>query len=97
MMLDKKFWKSINAKVVARYREAIFDNAGKGKNARDVNGYTYPAYKKNKKGVSEYAIKKQRGTIERQKASFKNSTAPVLTGDLFKVSDVCDDSVLMSV
>ena len=35
-MLDKKFWEKINANVVARYREAIFDNVGKGKNARDV-------------------------------------------------------------
>ena len=83
MMLDKKFWQSIDSKVVARYREAIYDNVGKGSGARDVFDNPYQPYKKNKDGISEYAIKKQRGTIKRQKASFKDSTAPVLTGDLF--------------
>ena len=77
MMLDKNFWEKINANVVARYREAIFDNVGKGEGARDVFGDSYPTYS------TGYAIKKQSGLIKRQKASFKNSTAPVLSGDLF--------------
>ena len=77
MMLDKKFWQKIAPNVVARYREEIFDNVGKGEGARDVFGNTYDAYSKG------YAIKKQSGLIKRQKAKFKNSTAPVLTGDLF--------------
>jgi len=77
MMLDKKFWLDIGKHVVTRYREFIFDNVGKGSGAKDVFGNTYDAYSKG------YAIKKQSGTIKRQKASFKNSTAPVLSGDLF--------------
>ena len=76
-MLDKKFWLDIGKNVVSRYREAIFDNVGKGSGARDVFDNPYPQYSR------EYAIKKRSGTIKRQKASFKGSNAPVLSGDLF--------------
>ena len=77
MMLDKKFWLDIGKNVVARYREFIFDNVGKGSGAKDVFGNPYPQYSK------EYAIQKSTGKLKRQKASFKDSNAPVLSGDLF--------------
>lgn len=81
-MLDKKFWLTINEHVVSKYRKHIFDPKNGGKQASDVYGNTYPEYKKNKKGVSEYAIKKQSGTMHRQHTKFKDSNAPVLSGDL---------------
>ena len=40
-MLGREFWSSINMKVVARYREAIFDDVGSGKDAKDVYGNEY--------------------------------------------------------
>ena len=77
-MLDLRFWQKINANVVARYRKAIFDPAGGGSGAKDVFGKPYPAYK------SSYSVAKRTGKIKRQDEKFKGSTAPVLTGDLYK-------------
>ena len=77
-MLDFKFWQKINANVVARYRKAIFDPAGGGAGAKDVHGKSYPSYKSN------YNKAKKTGQLKRQDAKFKNSKAPVLSGDLMK-------------
>ena len=75
-MLDKKFWQSIQANVIARYREHIFDFPGRGENAKDVYGKDYPPF-------SEYSEDYQ---IEKKKKgkAFKDSNAPYFTGALFR-------------
>ncbi len=77
-MLDKKFWLQIGKRVVTRYRSWIFDDAGGGKNAKDVHGDPFPPYKR------QYSRKKTTGRLKRQVAKHRNSTSPVLTGDLMR-------------
>ena len=75
-MLDLKFFQKIDANVVAKYRKHIFDPDGKGQDARDVYG------KKYKKYSERYSKAKKTGKLTRQRTQFKDSTAPVLSGDL---------------
>ena len=77
-MLDSKFFRKINAEVIMRYRKHIFDPAGGGKGAKDVYGKSYKGYS------SGYSKAKKTGQLKRQDEKFKNSTAPVLSGDLYK-------------
>ena len=62
--------------VVARYREAIFDFDGGGKNARDVFDNKYKAY------TSDYRKSKRTGRLNGQSTAHKDSNAPILTGAL---------------
>lgn len=79
-MLDKKFFQKIGANVVARYRKLIFDNKNAGKGARDVYGNEYPPFNEYSK---KYREDKKSGTLNRAKSTYKDSNAPLLTGDLF--------------
>ena len=82
-MLDSKFFRKINAEVIMRYRKHIFDPAGGGKDAKDVYGKKYKEYK-NPQDPYSYANLKKKGNLKRQDEEFKNSNAPVLSGDLYK-------------
>ena len=79
-MLDKKFFKDISADVVMKYRKHIFDPKGGGAKARDVFDNEYKGYKKSYKKASGNL--KVNGKPQDRK--FAGSTAPVLTGDLYK-------------
>ena len=82
-MLDSKFFRKINAEVIMRYRKHIFDPAGRGKNAKDVYGKPYKVYEDVENPYS-YGNRKKTGQLKRQDEKFKDSKAPVLTGDLYK-------------
>ena len=75
-MLDAKFWKSVGIDTVACYRRHIFDPDGHGAGAMDIHGDPYKDYSE------DYREAKKTGTLNRQATDFKNSNAPVLTGDL---------------
>ena len=75
-MLDNKFFRKISADVVMNYRKHIFDPAGGGSGAKQVDGKSYPSYSPN--------YKKSTGNLKRQCSKFKDSKAPVLTGDLLR-------------
>ena len=78
-MLDRKFFAKNAANIVARYRKHIFDPAGGGKKARQVDGRAYPS-----KYSNQYSIAKKSAKIKRSDTKFSQSNAPVLTGDLLK-------------
>ena len=79
-MLDNKFFRKISADVVMNYRKHIFDPAGGGSKAKQVDGKSYPSYSPN--------YKKSTGNLKvngkPQHKKFKSSNAPVLTGDLLR-------------
>ena len=79
-MLDNKFFRKISADVVMNYRKHIFDPAGGGSKAKQVDGKSYPSYSPN--------YKKSTGNLKvngkPQHKKFKSSKAPVLTGDLLR-------------
>ena len=79
-MLDNKFFRKISADVVMNYRKHIFDPAGGGSKAKQVDGKSYPSYSPN--------YKKSTGNLKvngkPQHKKFKGSKAPVLTGDLLR-------------
>ena len=81
-MLDKKFFNKIKNQVRDKYRKHIFDPKGGGSGAKDVFGKNYPDY------TTGYERAKSTGNInvygKPQDLKFKNSKAPVLTGDLYK-------------
>ena len=77
-ILDRDFWNTLAVETVMRYRKAIFDPAGKGKDAKDVHGAKYKNYS------PDYKEAKRTGKLPRQDSSFKDSNAPVLSGDLMK-------------
>ena len=101
-MLDNKFFRKIAAEVVKEYRKYIFDPAGGGKGAKQVDGKPYPNYSKKGENIGwrtigegkktrsvfidSYANRKKTGNIKvgqkPQHQKFKDSKAPVLTGDL---------------
>tara|TARA_Y100001973_G_C5197628_1_gene335388 strand:+ start:2133 stop:2579 length:447 start_codon:yes stop_codon:yes gene_type:complete len=74
-MLDKQFFDRIAPNVTARFRKIIFGSESGGKGARQVTGQPYPNY------TPEYNKKKKQGTGKRQDPEFKDSNAPVFTGD----------------
>ena len=76
-MLDKKFWDKLSLKVIPRYRKHIFGTTSGGKKAKDVYGKSYPVYK-------DKGIRKRLGVGKRQSAKYKDSNAPVFTGDLLR-------------
>ena len=80
-MLDRNFFNELGKETSLMYRKLIFDPKGGGKGAKDVYGNGYPKY------VSEYENAKKAGTLygidkTPQDPKFKNSKAPVLTGQL---------------
>ena len=77
-MLDRKFFIENAANIVARYRKHIFDPAGGGSAAKQVDNKPYPSY------TSKYSIAKKSTKIKRSDTKFAQSKAPVLTGDLLK-------------
>ena len=74
-MLDKRFWMKIATEVVSKYNVHIFGTKSKGMKAKDVFGKDYPDYKDKGKA-------KKKGTGHRQREAYKNSKAPVYSGDL---------------
>ena len=76
-VLDKKFFLKIGMNVVARYREHIFSPKTGGRGARDIDGDHYPDY-------ADGGKLKRTGKGRRQSAKFKNSKAPVFSGDLMR-------------
>ena len=75
-MLDAKFWKSVGINTVACYRRHIFGTGDAGKSAKDIYGKGYKSYS------VEYGKLKRTGSMFRQSSEFKDSKAPVLSGDL---------------
>ena len=76
-MLDRKFFAENAVNIVARYRKFIFDPAGGGNKARQVDGKPYPS-----KYSDQYSIAKKSAKLKRSDSKFAQSNAPVLTGDL---------------
>ena len=76
-MLDREFFQKEGANTRDRYRDQIF------RKAKDIKGSTFKPYKKNKKGISVYAQRKQAGKFKRFTKGDK-PTSPVLTGDLLR-------------
>lgn len=66
-MLSKKFFKRLGIKALKMYKEQIFDRA------TDVRGNKFRGYS------TDYGEKKRAGTLPRQWAGSKGTTAPVLT------------------
>ena len=66
-MLSKKFFKRLGTKALKMYKAQIFDRA------TDVRGNKFRGYS------TEYGLKKRAGTLPRQWAGSKGTTAPVLT------------------
>ena len=77
-MLDRKFFRKISADVVMNYRKHIFDPAGGGSKAKQVDGKSYPNY------TQKYRQRKSSRKFKRQDDKFAGSKAPVLSGDLYK-------------
>tara|TARA_R100000742_G_C4266490_1_gene84598 strand:- start:136 stop:582 length:447 start_codon:yes stop_codon:yes gene_type:complete len=75
-MLDNKFFRKIAAEVVKEYRKYIFDPAGGGSKAKQVDGKSYGQY------TSQYNKAKKSKKIKRISSKFSQSNAPVLSGDL---------------
>ena len=71
-MLDKKFFFKLAPNVVNMYREHTFEKG------LDVNGKKFTPYS------IKYSKAKKSGKLKRQSSKFKNTTSPVLTGDLFR-------------
>ena len=71
-VLDKKFFRELAPNVVNLYREHTFDNA------KDIKGRKFKKYSK------EYGELKRAGGLDRQSLQFKNTTAPVSSGDLYR-------------
>tara|TARA_R100001082_G_C4361882_1_gene159795 strand:+ start:1524 stop:2015 length:492 start_codon:yes stop_codon:yes gene_type:complete len=93
-MLKRKFFAQLSAEVQAKYKKHIFDPAGGGKNAKDVFGKTYKEYK-NSGDIDSYGQRKKRGVLadsagKPQDEKFKNSKAPVLTGELMNSFDTSE-------
>ena len=80
-MLDAKFWESVGIDTVVCYRREIFDPDGHGRNAADIYGDPYREYN-NPEDENSYGVRKRSGNLYRQASKFKDSNAPVLTGDL---------------
>ena len=84
-MLDKKFINKLALETRTLYRKLVFDPAGGGKGAKDVYGKDYKKYS------SSYKIAKESGSLQGngkpQHQKFKDSKAPVLTGDLLNAFD----------
>ena len=85
-MLDKTFLNELGKDVRDMYRKLIFDPAGGGKAAKDVYGKAYNSYS------SSYGSSKRTGELSGidgtpQDKKFKDSKAPVLTGQLMRSFD----------
>ena len=78
-MLDRGFFKILVKELPMRYRKYIFDPGGGGVKAKNVEGGNYPT-----KYSEPYGTKKKSGLLKRQHRKFKNSYAPVASGDLLK-------------
>ena len=70
--LGKKFFSNIGPDVVNLYREHTFDDG------LDSNGKKFKKYSK------EYGEAKRANKFKKQVSKFKNTTSPVLTGDLYR-------------
>ena len=78
-MLDKGFFSILVKELPMQYRKYIFDPAGRGAMAKNVEGNNYP------KLYSEpYGANKKKGLLKRQHKKFSGSFAPVATGDLIR-------------
>ena len=71
-MLGKRFFRDLGPNVVNLYRKHTFEEA------RDSDGKKFDKYTK------EYSKAKRSGKLKRQATQFKDSRAPVLTGDLYR-------------
>ena len=80
-MLDKKFFNELGKETSLKYRQLVFDPKGGGENAKDVYGDKYDEYN-NPEDENSYGVRKRSGNLYRQASKFKDSNAPVLTGDL---------------
>ena len=67
------FWNTLAAEVRNQYREHIFNIT----NPRDV-------YNRRMKNSKAYSEQKAKNNFKNQDGSYKNSAAPVLTGDLYR-------------
>ncbi len=80
-MLDKQFFLKVGPKVRNNYRKHIFGADATGQyiqQAKDVYDKKFNTYKE------PYGSRKRADKFKRQASSFKSSTNPVLTSDLFK-------------
>ena len=82
-MLDRKFFNKLANEVIMKYRKHIFDPDGGGAKAKDVYNKDYPKYS------ASYGSAKRTGQLSGidgtpQDQKFKDSKAPVLTGQLMR-------------
>ena len=90
-IMDKAFFNQLAKDVRDLYKAWIFDPKGRGKKAKDVNGSNYKSYK-NPQDPYSYGNLKKTGTLKGidqtpQHKKFKDSNAPVLTGQLMNSFD----------
>ena len=90
-MLDKAFFNELAKDVRDKYRKLIFDPDGGGRGAKDVYGKEYAGYK-NPQDPYSYGNLKKTGELSGidgtpQDKKFKDSKAPVLTGQLMRSFD----------
>ena len=90
-MLDRTFFNELGKDVRDKYRKHIFDPKGGGKGAKDVHGSNYKNYK-NPQDPYSYGNRKKTGTLKGidgtpQHKKFKESKAPVMTGQLMNGFD----------
>jgi len=78
-MLDRSFFDILVKELPMQYRKYIFDPAGGGAKAKNVEGGEYP-----QRYSEPYGTNKKSGLLKRQHSKFKGSFAPVATGDLLK-------------
>ena len=76
-VLDKKFFRELAPNVVNLYRKHTFDKA------KDIKDKKFKPYL-NPQDPNSYGQRKRAGGLERQALQFKNTTAPVASGDLYR-------------
>ena len=74
-MLDKKFWFDVGPEVVSKFKKHTFMEA------KDINDNKFPPYPDASDPESYGALKKA-NKLPGQASEFRNSTAPVMRGDL---------------
>ena len=78
-MLDRGFFNILVKELPMQYRKHIFDPAGNGQGAKNVEGGNYP------QSYSEpYGTNKKARLLKRQHRKYGGSFAPVASGDLLK-------------
>ena len=81
-LFDKLFWQHFGMEAYTEYKKHTFDKS----NPKMSDGNPFP-----KKYSNKYSKAKRSGKLRRQDSSYRNSYAPVLTGDLMRDTQVSID------